>query len=192
MKTHRQTDAHSIVRQVGLLDRMRGWAKPSNFVRLLWLSVALLHGWLIVQRDWLSAGAGLMDHLRVALCLAAVAYASLKLWRVATIFDSAPRRVLVSTLAMVVLHWMIAAPADQGDINRFDHPLDLAAIVIAAPAVAGVLLLVAGDGRRPRPHARRPGSGRRPAAWVIEFSHLPLAVLRHSFLLRNRPPPLAA
>lgn len=166
----------------------------STLVRLLWIAVAALHVWLIARRletgVWLAPAA----LAKLALCAAAVAYCSLKVWRVATVFDSAPRRVIAFTLLLVLGHWAIATP--QTRQAALEHApliaLSTLAILPARPAAARRLLRAAA--RRCRalfdavPSLLLPSPGAAPRAprhWLSLLAWAPPSLFR-------RPPPSLA
>ena len=96
------------------LPLSRWLGRPSTWIRIVWMLVAVLHGWLILRRlamgDYLGVGA----LVKMTLCLAAIVYTSLKFWKITTIFDDEPRRALVFALALLVGHWAISPPVIGG------------------------------------------------------------------------------
>lgn len=165
-----------------LWGALRRLARPSSVVRALWLAVVALHAWLALRRlvcgDWGSA----LDAVRGALCMGAVCYGSLKFWRIATVFDAAPRRAVAFALILLLGHWLLAAPA-QPDGPGSRAPI--AAVLIVAPALGATLALAMGALRllsdRARVFAASP--------LCLEARPLSLAVSRRDFFLFRRPPP---
>ncbi|HOE96499.1 MAG TPA: hypothetical protein PLS90_06535 [Candidatus Sumerlaeota bacterium] len=120
--------------------------RPSALLRALWLAVALLHGWLIAERFVLGAWGAPMDWLRALLCVAGIGYATLKFWRISTVFDQEPRRALIFAFILVLGHFWIAPPETQtAYLNHAEQTA--ASLLIVVPAV-GLALLLALAARR--------------------------------------------
>ncbi len=168
------------------LQAVRRLVRFSTLLRALWLAMALLHVWLIARRLWLGELGGLLELTRGALCLAGVAYCSLKFWRVATFFDSQPRRAIAFGLALLVGHVLIAPPGTQSLLDPTG--MQLTTVLVTAPLLLA-LGLVAAAGRR-----RRQG----PIAWRLEPASgrtnepLPIRLFQLSPSLHRRPPPRRA
>ena len=167
---------------------LRRCARLSVLARVLWLAVALLHAYLIMRRIAVGEWAGLLDWLRATLCLAGVGYASLKFWQVATVLDSAPRRVLAFGLILMLGHWMLAVPDQENALLSPTTAAGATAVLSIVPSLGVALLLL---------RATAESRAWRPRRVVItasyptdfEFSYHPLARLRHAPFLFSRPPP---
>ena len=131
---------------------MRALARPSFWLRMAWIALAVLHAWLMVRRLVSGELGSLLDFTRAGLALAAVYYCSLKVWRVATVFDREPRRALIFALALLLGHvWLHVEPAGSPS----GTPVAVALILqTALPAFEGlalallVLIPAAGAGQR--------------------------------------------
>jgi len=155
----------------------------------LWLAVAALHVWLIARRFATGQWSTPMDDLRAFLCLAAVGYASLKFWRIATLFDAGPRRALTFALILLLGHWAVAAP--QNDMAGGPGASAFIALIAVLPALglAAVGLLVLA--RWLRWMAMRP----RKIVVVhasLDFSFVPIFLAQFFPSLFHRPPPVCA
>jgi hypothetical protein len=171
-----------------LLDRLRRVARPSTIARAAWLIVAAVHVWLVLERCLTGEWATPLDFTRAALCLAGVAYASLKFWRIATIFDSSLRRAVACGLILLIGHWVIAPPAgDAGPAAASD----VTALIAVVPALGAALLaaLLLGVPRR-RTFARPPRVAAAPP--TFELGQSPLFFIRFFPSLFHRPPPRLA
>jgi hypothetical protein len=144
----------------------------------------VLHAVLVARRVISGEWAGTLNAVRGWLCLVGVGYCSLKFWRVATIFDAAPRRALAFALLLLLGHWLLAPPA-RSETPFANSPYGVTAVLFVVPALgAGLALAVRAAARAPR---RRRAA---PSAHSYLFSEiLPLAVSRRSFFLFRRPPP---
>ncbi len=89
--------------------------QPGSIWRGFWIAVGMLHVWLVISRvmsgDWATIG-GL---IKSVLCLAAIFYATLKVLRVATLFDRSPRRALVFALVLILGHTYMKSPMQQAE-----------------------------------------------------------------------------
>lgn len=168
---------------IRLWGALRRLARPSSVVRALWLAVAALHAWLVLRRVVCGDWGSMLDAVRGALCLGGVFYGSLKFWRIATVFDAAPRRAVAFALVLLLGHWLLAAPA-QSDAPGSRAPI--AAVLIVAPALGASLALAM---RTLRLLAARSLAVAASPLW-IETRPLSLAVSRRDFFLFRRPPPL--
>lgn len=171
-----------------LLSFLRRASCPSSAVRVLWLSVAILHGWLAMRRVWLDDTAGLLDFARTVLCLMAVGYASMKVWSFATILDAAPRRALAFGLLMIVLHWGVSAPQASLAAAAGTGTSHFPALVLVLPAMTitlsfSIALL----------NSRRLRTVREQSAYIPrlrpEAAEWPLWAEPDHYALLRRPPP---
>ncbi len=164
------------------------WARISWLVRVLWVVVVVLHAWLFLRRMVGGEWTGLMDYVRAGLCLVAVGYATLKVWRIATIFDSAPRRAWVFAFTLLIGHGMIAGPVTQSSLLAAQSGMSVTTMLMVVPTLGAAALLALGFGCRVwRNRARyRPVSVPAPAC-LEEISQR----LRRLSIpsLSNRPPP---
>jgi hypothetical protein len=167
---------------------LRCVARPSTVARTLWLAVAALHGWLVLRRVATGELAGVMDALRALLCLGGVAYASLKFWRVATWFDSAPRRALAFAMILLLGHWLIAAPGQADQLFGPRSTLNAAAVLVMAPALGAALLMMKSSLSAAR-RARRAPQTSWPRLRSLDFDAFPLMLTHHVSFLFRRPPP---
>ena len=171
-----------------LLRPMRRGVRLSTIARTLWLMVAALHIYLITRRFAVGDWSTLLDYVRAALCLAGVGYASLKFWRIATIFDSSLRRALTFGLILLLGHWVIAAPShDAAGAEAARFAALIAVLPVLGATLLGTLQLVRAR-RRSTPRPARVMAA--PAAF--ELAYLPLLVLRDFPTLYHRPPPCRA
>jgi hypothetical protein len=125
-------------------DFLKNLLRPGRlswWIRGLWLAVALLHGWLALRHLAADTGIAAMDLLRSVLCLGAVGYATLKIWRVATVFDDAPRRAVAFALLLAVLHWGVSVPQDPASAAGHNQPAPLAVMLVLTPTLTLALLL---------------------------------------------------
>ncbi len=168
------------------IDLPRFRPQLSSIVRLLWIAVALLHGWLAMRRvvsgEWLT----FPDMARLLLGVTGTAYCTVKVWRVSTIFDAEPRRAIMFALLLVLTHWLVTPPANPVD-TFLDAPI---AVLVAAPALVMFASVAA---RRPRPRRSRAyrllPATRPRVSFQFALASLPLAIMRHDPSLQRRPPP---
>ena len=84
-------------------------AKPSTYIRGLWLAVVALHAWLFTRRliegDWLGG----LNQARLILALAACIYGAVKMWRPATFLDDSPRKAWAFTLLLIIGHFGVSS-----------------------------------------------------------------------------------
>lgn len=156
-------------------------------IRLLWMAVAGLHLWLVMRRGLLGDLNSLFDWLKALLCAAGAGYATAKVWRVATVFDSSPRRAWTFAFVVVLGHWILMGtnPETAFDPQPMQAPI---AVVIAVVPMMGALALAVGALRQSlqlQVVASTPAPQRRGDDW------LPSAVLFSLFpSLFRRPPPI--
>jgi hypothetical protein len=167
------------------------WARPSTFLRLAWLLVAALHVALAARRLATGELATASDWARAVLCLTGVAYASLKLWSVSTVFDSKPRRAVAFFLILALGHVALTGPATRARMT------DEASAAMRVALVASVTAAVALATRRALDRApRRARSSRRETALALTRScwrfHRPRYYSDFSPHLFQRPPPALA
>lgn len=170
------------------LALLRRCIRPSSVARALWLAVALLHVWLVLRRVALGELTNPLDALRAGLCLLGVGYASLKFWQVATIFDSAPRRAFAFALILVLGHWVIAEPSQQGNLADSTGKAPVAAILVIAPALGAVCLMV----RETLRQATQCASSYRLVPVMLhrhQLALVPVSETRRAVFYFHRPPP---
>lgn len=84
-------------------------AKPSTYIRGLWLAVIALHAWLFMRRiiggDWF----GLLNQARLVFALVACIYGAVRMWRPATFLDDSPRKALAFTLLLIIGHFGVSS-----------------------------------------------------------------------------------
>lgn len=137
----------------------RRLVRPSAAARALWIAVAALHAVLLLQRLTAGEGAGAWPILRAGLTLAAIGYATLKVWNVATLLDSDRRRAVLFGLLLTLGHVAISprAPDLSAALGgaRGAVPAVLWAlppVVFAAVALGAALLLRRRLPSTPPPH----------------------------------------
>lgn len=171
------------------LSRPDAWLRLSTLMRGAWFSVALLHGWLIIDRILDGSWAGFGGWLRAALCLAAIYYSTLKCWRVFTVFDNVPRKVFVTAIVLVLLHWMLAIPTPQAQ-HETAAPWQSTVLIILVPVMGALLGLAVVSKSLFKRHDRK-YLKTQTCSSVHELAHLPREA-QHGFLQRwHRPPPCA-
>jgi hypothetical protein len=124
----------------------------SGLIRLLWVAVAALHAWLLVERLFTGALQGPMDYVKAFLCLAAIGYATLKVWQIATFFDSKPRRVVAFTLLLMLGHWLVASPQDRTAVLEHAPSVALLTLAILPTLALGLALTCAAVALQRRRH----------------------------------------
>ncbi|MCL5271260.1 MAG: hypothetical protein M1457_12090 [bacterium] len=169
---------------------LRRLARPSNVARAVWLLVAALHVWLVARRIVSGDVSSLLDLSRTLLCLAAVGYASLKFWHVATILDSSPRRALAFGLILFVGHWLINPQLLDPTAPDAAAAVNITMVAAILPAIGAALMVLAIALRGSAPTALGAGLRRLlPRFTTCETAHLPLIVARRATRLYRRPPP---
>jgi hypothetical protein len=122
--------------------------KPSFWLRFMWIAVAALHAWLILCRCLNGHVESLTDISIVLLCVIAIWHASRKVWRIATIFDSKPRRAVIFALTLLFGHLAIQArgpvPAMAGPA---EYPVAVQMIFITPVLFAAAVLLLLFSGK---------------------------------------------
>jgi hypothetical protein len=176
--------------RASLLRSLRTALRLSTVARTLWLLVAALHVYLIIRRvavgDWTTP----LDYARAALCLLGVGYASLKFWRIATLFDSNLRRALAFGLLLFVGHWVIAQPV-HAPAGGTDGQANLMALIAVLPALGASILGTIALLRLAR-HSTPPVRVVVTAHPVFNFSPLSLSLFKFLPSLFRRPPPCRA
>lgn len=175
------------------LNLFRRLLAPSAIARVLWLTVALLHASLIVRRFASGDGVELINLVRSLLCLIAIGYASLKFWRIATVFDANPRRALVFGLIVLLGHVAITPPASADSLLASPTHVEFSLGIAVLPALPllgiGLLLMLVvvrlclhtlQTDPLPLMH-RRNG--------FLARAHLPITLLHPSPERFRRPPP---
>jgi predicted membrane protein len=175
----------------GRLFKRPRWARPSTLLRLAWLLVAGLHVWLVARRLATVELATAGDMARAVLCLAGVAYASLKLWSVSTVFDARPRRAVAFFLILALGHMALTGPATRA---RMADKAPAAMQVMLVASVAAVVVLATRRAseraaRRAIPSRRATALARARSRWIL---HRPRYYLDFSPHLFRRPPPALA
>lgn len=179
-----------VFRPTSFFRLARRAARPSVVLRTLWLAVALLHAWLVVRRWAPITAVTVQDLLISLLCLVGVGYASLKFWRLSTIFDDRPRRALIFCLVLVLGHVVIDAP-QSGEESLFSPAQHgLMAAVLPVMGLSLLTLALVGTGRRRRaPRLRTRGPRTFRGCW---FDCLIRLFPDFSPSLYRRPPPTCA
>lgn len=169
---------------------LRRLGRPSTAMRLIWLLAAGFHAWLIVRRviagEWTTAP----DLIKAALCAGGVWYASLKFWRISTIFDACPRRAFAFFLMVALGHGFCHSPAAP-DSPFAGSQFQVAAIAVL-PAV-GAALALALCLRRRQSVSRVARAVRRPVRLFARVVSLELPLFPDfSPQLFRKPPPAIA
>lgn len=175
-------------RNLQVFNSPRRWARISWLVRVLWVAVAALHAWLILRRVVGGEWTGLMNCVRAGLCLVAVGYATLKVWRVATIFDSAPRRAWLFAFTLLVGHGMVAGPVTQSVLVAAQSGMSVTTMLVVVPTLGAAALLALGFSHRVG--WNRAGYQAAPVQALVCLEEVSQSLQRLSIpSLSNRPPP---
>ena len=175
-------------RYLQILPSPRRWARISWLVRVLWVAVVALHAWLLLRRMIGGEWTGLMDYVRAGLCVVAVGYATLKVWRVATIFDSAPSRAWLFALTLLIGHGMIAGPVTMSSLLAAQSGMSVTTMLVVVPTLGAAALLALGFGRRV--WWNRAGYQPAPVPALVCLEEISQRLRRLSIpSLSNRPPP---
>jgi len=160
--------------------------RPSTLIRGFWLGVTVLHLALFARRLFEGDWAGLLNQVRLALALVASAYGTLKFWRIATIFDGSPRKILSFALLLVIGH-LAVSPVDYSKlaVSVFSES-EWSQVLLAAPSfllIVGFGFMTAAAATKKRNSARRTATIRLQAF----ISPPPRRFLRPTF---GRAPPI--
>lgn len=164
--------------------------KPSTWLRAMWFAVAALHAWLVLRRFINGHVETIADALMVVLCMFAIWYASRKAWKLATLFDSQPKRALIFTMTLMFGHVALQAPVASQAVAGSTNTSAVVQLILIAPVLltATTFLILGASGYR-RDH-RESQSIRSQLNRILNHSaQVPPRPLFSCYRLFDMPPP---